>query len=347
MRIKWIKSQPATPSASSAVAKPQFLAQDFLKLVAYAVASGVAFSALAIGVTLAVSRDSEAQTTAPAWVERDRMFVLADEVDADTGVSAGNVMQDVADDADALADYASPGSLYIGDGCGAEEVSAIEREWMVSIDGAVATVQVMQTFVMPDGVALDREDLNDQEMSMPFFSATLPKGATFLNLALDTTAKRLTAKVQSLDLHHDFDYDALKRITRQAQARGELAIYMNDAPDNRNISTDEVFDLKPGETIVVTYRYQINVEEDNGRALLSLPLQSTGEVGDEEPTEPSATNTATGTVWVEWKNPRNAPRVFDVFPTNATVEQNQSGIVGMNWSTSRIAPGEKFTLGWR
>jgi hypothetical protein len=153
MRIKWIKSQPSTTSAPSVTAKPQFLAQDFIKLVAYAVASGVAFSALAIGVTLAVSRDSEAQTTAPAWVERDRMFVLADELDAVTE-AGGSAMLDVADDTDAFAEYASPGSLYIGDGCGAEEVRAIEREWMVSIDGKVATVQVMQTFVMPDGLAL-------------------------------------------------------------------------------------------------------------------------------------------------------------------------------------------------
>jgi hypothetical protein len=205
----------------------------------------------------------------------------------------------------------------------------------------------MQTFVMPDGVALDPEDLNDQETSLPSFSATLPKGATFLSLALDTTAKRLTAKVQPLDLHHDFDYDAHKRMTRTAQARGELPITVNDPKDNPYIYTGEVFDLKAGETIVVTYRYQINVEEDNGRALLSLPLQTMGEVHDDEPVEPSETNAATGTVWIEWKNPRSAPRVFDVFPANATVEQNQNGIVGMNWSTNRIAPGEKFTLGWR
>ena len=347
MRIKWIKSQPSTTSAPSATAKPQFLAQDFLKLAAYAVASGVAFSALAIGVTLAVSRDSEAQTTAPAWVERDRMFVLADEIDTSADVGVGSAVQDIEDDTAAFADYASPGSLYIGDGCGAEEVSATEREWMVSIDGKVATVQVMQTFLMPDGPAPDAEHLHDREAGWAFFSATLPKGATFLSLALDTTAKRLTAKVQSLDLHHDFDYDAHKRITREAQARGELPIYMNDAPDNPHINTVEVFDLKAGETIVVTYRYQINIEKDNGRALLSLPLQTMGEVNDEETVEPSQTNAATGTVWIEWKSPRSAPRLSDVFPANATVEQNQNGIVGMNWSTNRIAPGEKFTLGWR
>lgn len=346
MRIKWIKSQLSTTSAQTAAAKPQFVAQDFLKLAAYAVASGVAFSALSIGVTLAVSRDSEAQTTAPAWVERDRMFVLADELDAATDAGS-SAMLDVADDTAAFADYASPGSLYIGDGCGAEEVSAIEREWMVSIDGKVATVQVMQTFVMPDGVALDPEDLNDQETSLPSFSATLPKGATFLSLALDTTAKRLTAKMQSLELHHEFDYDVLKRMTRTAQTRGELPIYMNDALDNPYINTVEVFDLKAGETIVVTYRYQFNIDEDNGRALLSLPLQTMGDVHDEEPVEPGETNAATGTVWIEWKNPRSAPRVFDVFPANASVEQNENGIFGMNWSTNRIAPGEKFMLGWR
>ncbi len=346
MRIKWIKPQPSTPSASSAVAKPQFLAQDFLKLVAYAVASGVAFSALAIGVTLAVSRDSEAQTTAPAWVAQDRMFVLADDIDTMSEASGGTNLIAV-DDAEESVSYASPGSLFVGDGCGAEEVRAIEREWMVSIDGAVATVQVMQTFAMPEGVAVEIEDLNDQERSLPWFSAMLPKGATFLSMAVDTTKKRLTAKVQSLDRQPDFDYEVIQRMTRTAQARGELPIYMNDSPAEQYISTGEIFDLKAGETVVVTYRYQINLESDAGRALLTLPLQATPEMIDDEPVEPSNDNPATGTVWIEWKNPRSAPRVFDVFPPNATVEQNGSGIVGLNWSTNRIAPGEKFTLGWR
>ncbi len=347
MRIKWIKSQPSTTSAPSVTAKPQFLAQDFLKLAAYAVASGVAFSALAIGVTLAVSRDSEAQTTAPAWVERDRMFVLADEIDTGADAGVGSAVQDIEDDTAAFADESSPGSLYVGDGCGPEEVRAIEREWMVSIDGNVATVQVMQTFLMPDGPAPDAEHLHDREVGLAFFSATLPMGATFLNMTLDTAAKRLTAKVRPLESRHDFDYEVLKRITREAQARGELPITVNDPKDNPYINTVEVFDLKAGETIVVTYRYQINIEKDNGRALLSMPLQTMGEVNDDEPVEPSQTNAATGTVWIEWKSPRSAPRMFDVFPANATVEQNQNGIVGMNWSTNRIAPGEKFMLGWR
>ncbi len=352
MRFNWNKPNVTTASAAS----PQFLVQDFLKLVAYAVASGVAFSALAIGVTLAVSRDSEAQTAAAQWVAQDGMFVLATErakaADDDVAAVATH------DDAEfAPTPTPTPGSLYIGDGCGAEELPAIEREWYVSIDGGMATVQVMQTFVLPEAgersttesdSELSSHEARDPDNTAPSFSALLPNGAAFLSMTVDTSRTRLNAKAAAVDENDDQDYETAQRTMREVQSRGDLPVYINQSANTVFISSAPVLDFRAGETIVVTYRYRIAIEHDNGRAKLALPLQAASEyVADGDASIDSVANTATGTVWVEWNNAKTAPRVFDALPRGATIEQIRGGIAGLSWATERIAPGEKFVLGWR
>jgi hypothetical protein len=307
---------------------------------------------------LAVSRDSEAQTAAAdwstQWVAQDGMFVSAEDLQPSTIYeSVTTPGQDEAD----FEPTPSPGSLYIGDGCGAEELPAIEREWHVLIDNGIATVQVMQTFVLPEQTermvlspseASLGDEVRDAESGAPSFSALLPTGAEFLDIKLDVTNGRLHGKASALNEDDEQDYQSVMRTMREAQARGELLIYLNQAGSAPYFSSAQVLDLRAGETIVVTYRYRIAIEQDNGCSQLMLPLQALPEDADEAaaPIDIS-THSASGTVWVEWKNPKTAPRVFDAMPIGTTVEQNRGGIAGLNWATDRIVPGEKFVLGWR
>jgi hypothetical protein len=377
MRFTWTKRTTDTKATETAMARsqttslpaagPQFVARDFVKLLGYAVASGIAFSALAIGVTLAVSRDSEAQTSATGWVAegaaQDGMFVLAEELSASTvdeGMAAGT--HDAAESEMESDLSPTPGSLYIGDGCGAEELPAIEREWYVSIDNGIATVQVMQTFVLPEQterVALNTseapsaDEIHETESGAPSFSALLPMGAEFLDMKIDVSSGRLHGKTSAIDDDDEQDYQAVMRKMREAQARGELQVYLNQAGDASFISSAQVLDFRAGETVVVTYRYRIAIAQDNGRSQLTLPLQQGVSETDHDSASAndfaaeSANTAATGTVWVEWKNPKAAPRVFDTLPRGATIEQRRSGIAGLNWATQQINPGEKFVIGWR
>ncbi|MCA3002573.1 MAG: hypothetical protein ACK5RJ_04575 [Burkholderiales bacterium] len=383
MRFTWSKPNADANATNLATAQsqatslrlagPRFVAQDFVKLVAYAVASGIAFSALAIGVTLAVSRDSEAQTSAARWVAQDGMFVLAEDVPVSTVDEAMAVWTYDVVPFEMKSDLSpTPGSLYIGDGCGAEELAAIEREWYVSIDNGIATVQVMQTFVMPeqrDRMVLSAseaplaDEIHETDSSAPTFGALLPSGAEYLDMKIDVSSGRVHGKTGALNGDDEQDYQSVMRTMREAQARGELPVYLNQvnqAGGASLISTAQVLDIRAGETVVVTYRYRIAIAQDNGRSQLTLPLQGLSEA-DHDPgsgmdfaadfAKGAANGTtnpaATGTVWVEWKNPKAAPHVFDVLPRGASVEQGHSGVAGLNWATPQITPGERFVLGWR
>lgn len=380
MRFTWSKPNADANATNLATAQsqatslrlagPRFVAQDFVKLVAYAVASGIAFSALAIGVTLAVSRDSEAQTSAARWVAKDSVLIVAEEVPVSTVDEAMAVWTYDVVPFEMKSDLSpTPGSLYIGDGCGAEELAAIEREWYVSIDNGIATVQVMQTFVMPEqrdrmvpskSEATLGDEIRDAESGAPSFSALLPSGAEFLDMKLDVSSGRLHGKTSAPHEDNEQDYQTMMRTIREAQARGELPVYLNQAGSVSLVSSAQVLDLRAGETVVVTYRYRIAIDHDNGRLQLTLPLQGLSEV-DHDPAsgmdfaadfaKGAANGTtnpaATGTVWVEWKNPKAAPHVFDVLPRGASVEQGHTGIAGLNWVTPQVTPGEKFVVGWR
>ncbi|MCA3000013.1 MAG: hypothetical protein ING75_15590 [Rhodocyclaceae bacterium] len=285
MRFPWIKPSADTTATGSAathlqaaslpLAGTRFVVRDFVKLVAYAVVSGVAFSALAIGVTLAVSRDSEAQTSVARWVAKDGVFILAEEVPVSTvGEVVVDGIQHVV--ASETGSDLSPtaGSLYIGDGCGAEEVSAMERDWFVSIDKGIATVQVMQTFLLPEQIermgpseseaTLD-DEIRDAEGSAPLFSALLPSGAEFWDLRLDFSSGRLFGKTSALNRGDEQDYQSVMRTKREAQARGELPVYLTQAGSGSSLRSAQVFDLCAGGTVVVTYRYRIAIDQDNGR----------------------------------------------------------------------------------
>lgn len=289
IRFPWIKPSadttatgPATTqlqAASLPVAGTQFVARDFVKLVAYAVASGITFSALAIGVTLALSRNGEAQTSVALRVAKDGMFILAEEVPVSTiGEVVLDGIQHVVASETGSDPFPIAGSLYIGDGCGAEEVSAMQRDWFVSIDMGIATVQVMQTFLQTEQTermgpsaseATLGDEIRDAEDSAPLFSALLPSGAEFWDLRLDFSSGHLHGKTGALNGDDEQDYQSVMRTMCEAQARGELPVYLTQAGSGSFLSSAQVFDLGAGETVVVTYRYRIAIDQDNGRLQLT------------------------------------------------------------------------------
>ncbi len=346
MRFQWTRSPQ--PTEASAQHMP-FVVQDLLKLFAYAIAVGIAFSALAVAVTLALSRNSEAQSRMfehPS-VEGNPSALLAGEVEvlADGGQPLHTDGASASDERDVSP---TPGSLYIGDGCGSEELVATEREWYVRIDGAFADVQVMQTFVMPAGSEfVQTEDALLWREAGPWFHAVLPAGAQFTDLKIDTSRHRLVGRLIEPRESPLTEADLLEVAQRQAQTSGEIGVYARDWETTTVLSSDVLFDARADETIVVTYRYRVALDRVAGESLLSLVLDgASGDEGtDSQPVVDVDRIAPAGAVWLEWIH--SAPSAVDRLPDGASIERNRGEIAGLAWATPRIAPNEKFVIGWR
>lgn len=338
MRFFWKRLQR---SPQPPVDRLQFVVQDFLKLFAYAVASGIAFSALAIAVTLAVSRNSEAQVRAAelGWVkssDHQSMFVL----EGEAGASA-----DFADPASETADgdvvehddtiTPTPGGLYVGDGCEGVPLMPMEREWFVSIKGDFATVQVQQTFAVPAMYQQDNDDGDDtrEARSGPWFHALLPKGAQFISLTVDAQHGRRIGRW--IDSSRDDDPEA-------PLENGDIRTYTYTGGDVTSLSSEPITALVDGETVVVTYRYQMAVESTSTGRQLRLVLAPDDL---DETTDQPTTQLPAGAVWVEWKD-AVAPALQRV-PVGARVERRRGNIVGLSWASQLISPSEEFVLGWK
>ena len=338
MRFFWKRLQR---SPQPPVDRLQFVVQDFLKLFAYAVASGAAFSALAIAVTLAVSRNSEAQvrTAESGWVksgDHQSMFVLEGEAGASTAfadMATETADANVVEHDDTITP--TPGSLYVGDGCEGVPLMPIEREWFVSIKGDVATVQVQQAFAVPAMYqqANDNGDDTREAFSGPWFHALLPKGAQFISLTVDAQhGRRIGRWIGEVD--RDDNDQPLKN--------GDIRTYTYAGGDVTSLSSEPITALLEGETVVVTYQYQMLVASSGaGRQLrLVLAAEDVDETSD-QPTTPLPA----GAVWVEWRD-AVAPTLQRV-PVGASVERRRGNIVGLSWASQHISPSEEFVLGWK
>ena len=335
MRFFWKRLQcsPQPP-----VDRLQFVVQDFLTLFAYAVASGAAFSALAIAVTLAVSRNSEAQIRAAelGWVKsgnHQSMFVLDGEAGTSTALAdaaAAPAGFDVVEHDDTITP--TPGSLYVGDGCEGVPLMPMEREWFVSIKGDVAQVHVQQTFAIPVAHQQDADDVRGAR-SGPWFHALLPKGAQFISLTVDAQQGRRIGRW--IDSSRDDDPDA-------PLENGDIRTYTYTGGNVTSLSSEAITTLVEGETAVVTYRYQVPVASSGaGRHLrLALAAEDLDETSDQPTTQSPA-----GAVWVEWKD-AVAPMLQRV-PVGASVERQRGNIVGLSWASQHLSPSEEFVIGWK
>jgi len=153
-------------------ARPSFAPLDFLKMLAAAAASGVGVSIVAAGLALALAKSAGAEALQKNAVIKS------------TSTQSLQPWPTVLQPA--------VGGLYIGDGCDREPVDAIERDWLVKIDGHStqmrAEVRVMQTYLMPA-----------QGSTNAFFEATLPPNATLISLKAHTPEKILSGKVMAMD----------------------------------------------------------------------------------------------------------------------------------------------------
>jgi|GEM_PF-4074599 len=338
MRFFWKRLQR---SPQPPVDRLQFVVQDFLKLFGFAVASGIAFSALAIAVTLAVSRNSEAQVRAAesGWVEsgdHQSMFLLEGEAGASAefaDVATDSADSDVVEHDDTITP--TPGSLYVGDGCEGVKLMPMEREWSVSIKGEVADVQVQQTFAVPAVYQQEMDDGGDlrEARSGPWFHALLPGGAQFMSLTVDAQHGRRIGR---------WIGEADRDDTEKPLNNGDIRTYTYTGGGVTSLSSEPITALVEGETVVITYRYQIPVASSGaGRQLrLVLAPEAFDETGDQ-----SITQLPAGAVWVEFKD-AVAPALQRV-PVGATVERRRGNIVGLSWASQHISPSEEFVLSWK
>ncbi len=279
-------------SASSAA--PSFAPRDFLKMLAAAVASGVGASVVVAGLALALSSSAEAEVLPKNAVVK-------------------------ATSAQAL--QPTVGGLYIGGGCDREPVDAVERDWLVKIDGNTAEVRIMQTYLMPA-----------EGPTTAFFEATLPPSAKLIALKAHTPEKILSGKVLAMD-----DFAGMSRQEMNKFNRQDALMMWND---EGTISTDQIMNLVPNETVVVEYTYSINTQFQNGLHEFDLALNAV-ETETFSATKPNLTS---GTVWVEWVGAK--PKRLNDMPADVTLEESAQGITGLSWFSPSLAPAAAIKFAW-
>lgn len=279
-------------SASSA--RPSFAPRDFLKMLAAAVASGVGVSVVVAGLALVLSSSAEAEALQKNAVAK---------------ATSTQSLQALS-----VALQPTVGGLYIGGGCDREPVDAVERDWLVKIDGSTAEVRVMQTFLMPA-----------EGPTTAFFEATLPPNAKLIALKAHTPEKILSGKVMAMD-----DFAGMSRQALNKFNRHDALMMWND---EGTLSTDQIVNLLPNETVVVEYIYSINTQFQNGLNELVLALNNV----ENEAIPASKPNLTSGTAWVEWVGTK--PMRLTAMPIEATLEESAQGISGLSWFTPSLDSG--------
>jgi hypothetical protein len=283
-----------TQSALSA--RPSFAPRDFLKMLAAAVASGVGVSIVAAGLALALSNSAGAEA-----LQKNAIVKVISTQSLQTAP---------------VALRPAVGGLYIGGGCDRELVDAVERDWLVKIDGNTAEVRVMQTFLMPA-----------EGPTTAFFEATLPPNAKLIALKAHTPEKILSGKVMAMD-----DFAGMSRQELNKFSRHDALMMWND---EGTLSTDQIMNLIPNETVVVEYTYSINIQRQNGLHEFDLVLNN-ADNAENEMISANKPNLTSGTVWVEWLGAK--PKRLTDMPVDVTLEESAQGIAGLSWFTPSLAP---------
>jgi hypothetical protein len=295
------------------VIRANFAPGDFLKLFAGAVASGMAVSLLAAGVALVLAASAEASPMAkPAVVTS--VLVPVKTVSALTE-SAGSTESD-AD--------ANPGSLKIGGGCDSEPVDALEREWMVSVDGTTAKVRVMQSFTMPKDAG-----------TVAFFEAVLPAKAKLIELTVHGAERIWKGRVMTAEAMAKLDRAGFRSLDES----GDVLMWV----DTRYLSTDQLINLVPGETITVEYTYAVTVGGENGDGSLALNLASPRPPGANSATADKPAPVS-GTVWVDFVG--SLPKQIKNADNALVLDESAIGVRGASWFSPALDKAEKFTIAW-
>jgi hypothetical protein len=358
-----------------------FVMWDFLRMLVAAIAMGAAFSVFAAGVVLLLtnSRDANAQWT-PADGS-DGLMILKSEVaqqvketsrddsaESEKSVFVLPVAMDSASDMPSF--DPTPGNLYLGEGCGSDPIVAVERDWFVSVEQSRINVRVMQTFMLP----IAKHEQSAEPITARFY-ANLPAGARLRTMKVDSDRGELLGVNAS---QADWDADDIATV-KSYSARGEIRMFEYRAPHAKSatLSSDVIDGIVSGETIVVTYQYEMPLNAAKSLESLALALDDTPYDVIEGTSSPSrgfgdsaADNKTdanrdlshewieesnaesfqrpitTGTVWVEWK--ADAPKSLRNAPLGSVIERDSksNAIKGLSWTTPRIASLEQFNLVW-
>ncbi len=285
---------------------------DFVKMLAAAIMVGLTFSVFAAAVSLILAHTSTAyagQVTSPPpsalWVSQHGLWVLKHDDDL--------IASDIdADDTDTDPQLSSPGHIHLGDGCGSTPIVATERDWQVTIKGDLADIQVMQTFIIQ---TTDGADPSIEESG--HFGAVLPRGAIYTSFRVQTNTHDLYGKYAG-----DTNWDAEdNNEIAQLKSSGLVRVYEYRHPNGvTHLSSDTMHGLKQGETVVVTYRYSVPVE-NMGRheAAIRLALH-----------DDQLTDEARNSVWINWANaatPRTStqPKAVINAPRGLNIERTANG----------------------
>ena len=286
--MKFIES-PQNNSHQSPVARIHFAFWDVVKMLGTAMLCGLAFSIAAAGLTLLLSGNADA----------GEMRV------ADSDSTKG-----------------APGTLLIGAGCDGAPLDALERDWVVRIDGGSVEVRVMQTWLMPvefEGAAV--------------FQVHLPQGAHLKTLAAGTQNREWQGRKITAAAFAKLSPSAYLDLTRNQ-------ILATTAVDG-SVSTSPIMDLQADETLVVQYTYLMKLETDKTNSTLQLALHP---LDNRTADRRNAPELWRGSVWVEWDN-RKPARMIE-FPHDAALERVNDVIAGLSWDSSALQPGEIFRLAW-
>lgn len=290
-----IAANANSDQAQSAVsASPSFAPGDFLKMLAAAVASGVGVSIVVAGLALVLSSSAEAEAL---------------QKNAIVKVASTQALQPTV------------GGLYIGGGCDREPVDAVERDWLVWIDGKTAEVRVMQTYLMPA-----------EGPTAAFFEATLPPNAKLIALKAHTPEKILSGKVITLN-----DFAGMSRQELNKFSRHDALMMWSD---EGTLSTDQIMNLIPNETVVVEYTYSINTQFQNGLHEFDLALNP----AETETFSAAKPNLTSGTIWVEWVGAK--PKRLNDMPADVTLEESAQGITGLSWFSPSLAHAAAIKFAW-
>ncbi len=251
MRFIWNRPQRTTHAD---VGQRNFV--NFLTMFAVAIAVGVVFSTAAAALALMLARASTANVNTNAieassdndWDSRDGLKILKTDIISPVKRAEFAVAIDGGDaqfnESNSL--QPAPGNLLVADGCVVVPLVATERDFRVTIKGNIAEVQVMQTFVIESN---DREATENAT-----FHAVLPKGALYSSFRVQTSQHDLIGQY-SIDTIRDDD-----DTTGQLKLQGMIRVFESRQDQSLStLSSDPLMDLRDGETVVVTYRYQMPI----------------------------------------------------------------------------------------
>jgi hypothetical protein len=327
-----------TKITQSSFANLNIIKYDFVKMLAAAIMVGITFSVIAAAVSLMLAHTSSAyagqltaQSPSEHWVSQQGLWVLKDDVE---------LLVDDTDNADADVDElaASPGHFHLGDGCGSTPIVATERDWQVTIKGDMADIQVMQTFVIhtTDGVDPSIEESG-------YFGAVLPRGAIYTSFRVQMQSHDLLGKYAGAT---NWDTEDSSEIA-QLKSRGLVRVYEYRHPiGTTHLSSDTIHGLKQGETVVVTYRYSVPVE-NMGRHESAIRFT----MNDDQLAD-NAHGVARSSVWINWANTTQPaqPNAIINAPQGLNIERSPNGnrIIAASYENIASAKNNsnQFQLRW-